>query len=184
MKEKLELLYNECSRCDKCELHSVRTNVVFGIGNVNSRVMLIGEAPGENEDLKGEPFVGRAGKLLDSMLNEIGLSRSDIYIANIVKCRPPKNRDPLSEEKDKCIDWLYKQIEIIAPDVIVCLGRVAAAIIIDPKIKISIQHGQWIEKDGRSYMAMLHPAAILRNPNLKTEALNDFFTLKDKLSEK
>lgn len=184
MKAEMDALYRECLHCERCELSLTRNNLVFGVGDDNARIMFIGEAPGENEDIKGEPFVGRAGKLLDSMLNEISLNRNDIYIANIVKCRPPKNRDPLPEEKDKCIGWLFEQIDIIDPDVIVCLGRIAAAIIIDPKIKISKQHGQLIEKNGRRYMAMLHPAAILRNPNLRQEALNDFYTLKNILSEK
>lgn len=183
MKKEMELLYKECSKCENCELSLTRNNLVFGVGDDNAKVMFIGEGPGENEDMKGEPFVGRAGQLLDKMLQGVNLSRQDIYIANIVKCRPPKNRDPLPEEKDKCIGWLFKQIEIIDPDIIVCLGRIAAAIIIDPDIRISKEHGQWVNKNNRLYMAMLHPAAILRNPNLKPEAFNDFCTLRDKLEE-
>ena len=183
MTDEMKKLYGECKDCNKCELCKTRTNLVFGVGDDTSKVMFIGEGPGENEDLKGEPFVGRAGQLLDKMLTAVGLDRSKIYIANIVKCRPPKNRDPLPEEKDACIGWLYEQIRIIDPKIIICLGRIAAAIIIDPDIKITKDHGRFIEKDGRLMMAMLHPAAILRNPNQKPEAFNDFCTLRDKLNE-
>ena len=183
MTNDMQKLYDECKDCEKCELCKTRTNLVFGVGDDTSKVMFIGEGPGENEDKQGEPFVGRAGQLLDKMLVAVGLDRSKIYIANIVKCRPPKNRDPLPEEKDACIGWLYRQIQLIDPKMIICLGRIAAAVIIDPDIKISKEHGRWTEKDGRLMMAMLHPAAILRNPNLKPEAFNDFCTLRDKLNE-
>ena len=183
MTNDMQKLYDECKDCEKCELCKTRTNLVFGVGDDTSKVMFIGEGPGENEDKQGEPFVGRAGQLLDKMLVAVGLDRSKIYIANIVKCRPPKNRDPLPEEKDACIGWLYRQIQLIDPKMIICLGRIAAAVIIDPDIKISKEHGRWTEKDGRLMMAMLHPAAILRNPILKPEAFNDFCTLRDKLNE-
>lgn len=183
MRPEMQDLFNTCSGCEKCELSKTRTNLVFGVGDDTSRVMFIGEGPGEKEDLQGEPFVGRAGQLLDRMLEAVGLSRSQIYIANIVKCRPPKNRDPLPEEKDACIGWLFEQIRIVDPQIIVCLGRIAAAIIIDENIRISKEHGQLVEKNGRLMMAMLHPAAVLRNPNLKPEAFDDFCTLRDKLEE-
>jgi len=180
----LEQLRKRCLDCEKCGLCSTRTNVVFGVGNPESRVMFIGEGPGEQEDLRGEPFVGRAGKLLDLMLDAVGMSREkDIYIANIVKCRPPKNRDPLPEEQEQCIGWLREQVSIIRPKIIVCLGRIAAAKIINPDIKITKEHGQFVEKGGILMMAMLHPAALLRNPKQKPEAFEDFLRLRDKIKE-
>ena len=190
--ELLEQLHKECSGCDKCQLCATRTNLVFGVGSAESRIMFIGEGPGEQEDLRGEPFVGRAGKLLDLMLDAVDLSRqSNIYIANIVKCRPPKNRDPLPEEQDGCIGWLERQVDIIKPEVIVCLGRIASARIIKQDIKITREHGLFFRKtvdfSGRGeggkvlMMPMLHPAAILRNPNQKPEAFADFLRLRDYL---
>ncbi len=181
MAKDLAALREECLQCKRCGLWETRHNVVFGVGNEHAKVMFIGEGPGENEDLQGEPFVGRAGQLLDKMLAAVELRREDIYIANIVKCRPPKNRDPLPEEQEECIRWLDEQLEIMNPRLIVCLGRIAAARIMNPNIKISKEHGQWIEKDGRLMMAMLHPAALLRNPNQKPEAFEDFLRLKEKL---
>ncbi len=180
----LDNLKEQCLKCEKCGLCSTRTNVVFGVGNPESRVMFIGEGPGEQEDLRGEPFVGRAGKLLDLMLDAVGMSREkDLYIANIVKCRPPKNRDPLPEEQEQCLGWLRQQVSIIRPKIIVCLGRIAAAKIINPDIKITKEHGQFVEKGGILMMAMLHPAALLRNPKQKPEAFEDFLRLRDKIKE-
>lgn len=180
----LEKLRERCLDCSRCQLCQTRTNVVFGVGNPDSRIMFIGEGPGEQEDLQGEPFVGRAGKLLDLMLDAVGMSREkDIYIANIVKCRPPKNRDPLPEEQEQCIQWLREQVAIIRPKIIVCLGRIAAARIIKPDIKITREHGQFIERNGVLMMAMLHPAALLRNPKQKPEAFEDFLRLRDKIKE-
>jgi len=180
----LDKLREQCLKCEKCGLCSTRTNVVFGVGNPKSRVMFIGEGPGEQEDLRGEPFVGRAGKLLDLMLDAVGMSREkDIYIANIVKCRPPKNRDPLPDEQEQCLGWLRQQVSIIRPKIIVCLGRIAAARIINPDIKITKEHGQFVEKGGILMMAMLHPAALLRNPKQKPEAFEDFLRLRDKIKE-
>ena len=179
-----EELKNACAACRKCELCETRTNVVVGVGSPEAEVMFIGEGPGENEDLQGEPFVGRAGKLLDKMLTAVDLDRNkNIYIANIVKCRPPKNRDPKPEEQEMCIDWLRNQVRLIRPKIIVCLGRIAAARIIKPDIKITREHGQFIEKNGVLMMAMLHPAAILRDPRKKPEAFNDFLILRDKINE-
>ena len=177
-------LFAACGECRRCGLAETRHNVVVGVGNPQAEVMFIGEGPGENEDLKGEPFVGRAGKLLDQMLAAVGLSRQhNIYIANIVKCRPPKNRDPLPEEQAACTPWLMQQIEAINPKIIVCLGRIAACYMIDPDFKVMKQHGEFIEKDGRLMMGMLHPAAILRNPNQRSVAFADFVTLRDKIAE-
>ena len=179
-----EELKNACANCQKCELCQTRTNVVVGVGTPDAEVMFIGEGPGENEDLQGEPFVGRAGKLLDKMLTAVDLDRNkNIYIANIVKCRPPKNRDPKPEEQEMCIDWLRNQVKLIRPKIIVCLGRIAAARIIKPDIKITKEHGQFIEKNGVLMMAMLHPAAILRDPRRKPDAFNDFLILREKIKE-
>ncbi len=179
-----EELQSACENCRKCGLCETRHNVVVGVGNPKAQVMFIGEGPGENEDLQGEPFVGRAGKLLDKMLDAVDLNRhSNIYIANIVKCRPPQNRDPKPEEQEMCIDWLRNQVKLIRPKIIVCLGRIAAARIIKPDIKITKEHGQFIEKNGVLMMAMLHPAAILRDPRRKPDAFNDFLILREKIKE-
>ena len=184
MAENLEELNAVCEGCQKCRLRATRTNLVFGVGVENAEVMFIGEGPGENEDLQGEPFVGRGGKLLDKMLNAIDLDRhKNIYIANIVKCRPPQNRDPLPDEQEQCITWLRNQFRIIRPKIIVCLGRVAASKIIKKDIKITKEHGIFIEKNGVLMMATLHPAALLRNPNNKPGAFEDFQKLREKIKE-
>ena len=177
-------LEQECLNCKKCELCQTRNNVVFGVGNKNAEVLFIGEGPGENEDLQGEPFVGRGGKLLDKMLYSVDLSREEnIYIANIVKCRPPKNRDPKPEEQTACTPWLRNQFKLMKPKIIVCLGRIASAKIIKPDIKITKEHGMFFEKSGVLMMPMLHPAAILRDPRKKPEAFRDFQILRDKIKE-
>ena len=177
-------LEEQCLRCQKCALADTRTNVVFGVGSKTAEVMFIGEGPGENEDLQGEPFVGRAGQLLDDMLEIIDLSRkSNIYIANIVKCRPPQNRDPLNTEQDACIAHLRSQVALIRPKIIVCLGRIAAMRIIKEDFKITQEHGQWFERSGVHMMAMFHPAAILRDPRRRPEAFIDLKTLEAKIRE-
>lgn len=179
-----EELQENCLTCRKCGLCEDRTNVVFGVGNINAEVMFIGEGPGENEDLLAQPFVGRAGKLLDKMLSAVDLDREkNIYIANMVKCRPPKNRDPKPEELECCIDWLRNQVMLMKPKIIVCLGRISAAKIIKPDIKITKEHGIWFEKNGIQMMAMLHPAALLRDPRKKPEAFEDFVALREKINE-
>jgi DNA polymerase len=171
-------------RCTKCGLCETRTNVVFGMGNPQARVLFIGEGPGQSEDEQGKPFVGRSGQLLDKMLAAVDLDRnSNIYIANIVKCRPPKNRDPLPEEQEMCIDWLRNQVTLIRPKIIVCLGRIAGMKIIKPDLKIMREHGVFFEKNGVLMMATLHPAALLRNPNNKPTAFEDFLKLRDKIEE-
>ena len=163
-----------CRNCTKCSLHETRTNVVFGVGNRDTDVLFVGEGPGESEDLKGEPFVGRAGALLDDMLKIIDLDRAkNIYIANIVKCRPPKNRDPLNTEREACLDWLRAQYLLIRPKIVVCLGRIAAAELIGGDFKITRDHGKWYEKDGAKFMALFHPAALLRDPNRRPETFVD-----------
>lgn len=179
-----DALRQECLKCTACGLCETRTNVVFGTGVDNAEVMFIGEGPGENEDLTGEPFVGRGGKLLDKMLTAVDLDRhKNIYIANIVKCRPPKNRDPLPEEQEQCIKWLRKQFAILKPKIVVCLGRIAAAKIIKPDIKITKEHGIFFEKNGILMMAIYHPAALLRNQNYKPDAFNDLLKLQSKIKE-
>lgn len=184
MVENLTQLKEICNGCQKCELGKTRTNLVFGVGVEDAEVMFIGEGPGENEDLQGEPFVGRGGQLLDKMLNAIDLDRhKNIYIANMVKCRPPKNRDPLPEEQEQCIGWLRNQVKIIKPKIIVCLGRVAATRIIKSDMKITKEHGIFFEKNGVIMMATLHPAALLRNPNNKPGAFEDFQKLREKIKE-
>lgn len=177
-------LKDECIKCEKCDLCKTRTNVVFGVGNINAEVMFIGEGPGENEDLQGEPFVGRAGKLLDKLMYAVDLDRNkNVYIANIVKCRPPKNRDPFADEQIECMDWLRAQTRLIKPKIIVCLGRISAMKIIKEDFKITKEHGVFFEKGGIHMMAMYHPAAILRNPNQMEEALKDFIILREKIKE-
>ncbi len=164
--------------------HHGNGNVVFGVGNQNAEVLFIGEGPGQNEDLQGEPFVGRGGQLLDKMLKAIDLDRNkNIYIANIVKCRPPQNRDPLPEEQEACIGWLRNQVALIRPKIIVCLGRIAAMKIIKPDMKITKEHGIFFERNGLLMMATLHPAALLRNPRQKPDAFEDFLKLQKKINE-
>lgn len=184
MFDNFEELRENCLNCRRCGLCETRTNVVAGVGNPRSKVMFIGEGPGENEDLQGEPFVGRGGQLLDKMLAAVDLDRkTNVYIANIVKCRPPKNRDPLPEEQEACIGWLRNQVALIRPKIIVCLGRIAAMRIIKPDMKITREHGQFFEKNGTLMMATLHPAALLRNPNQKPAAFEDFLKLREKIDE-
>ena len=179
-----EELTSACSTCRKCDLCETRTNVVFGVGNREADLMLIGEGPGENEDLQGEPFVGLGGKLLDKMLAAVDLNRhSNVYIANIVKCRPPRNRDPEPQEQEACLDWLRAQVSLVHPKIIVCLGRIAAMKLIKPDMKITKEHGIFFEKGGILMMATLHPAALLRNPGNKPAAFEDFLKLRKKLDE-
>ena len=170
--------------CQKCALADTRTHVVFGVGPRNAEVMMIGEGPGENEDLQGEPFVGRGGKLLDDMLELIDLDRKkNVDIANIVKCRPPQNRDPLNTEQDACIGYLRNQVALIRPKIIVCLGRIAAMRLIREDFKITREHGQWVEKAGVHMMAMYHPSALLRDPRKRPEAFEDLKKLQAKIWE-
>ena len=179
----LEELRQKCLCCEKCELAKTRNNVVFGVGSDSARVMFIGEGPGENEDLQGEPFVGRAGKLLDKFLAAIDLDRSKIYIANMVKCRPPKNRDPKPEKQEACIACLRVQVRTIRPMIIVCLGRISAQRLIDPNFKVTVEHGKIVEKNGVLMMGTFHPAALLRNPNNKPAAFEDFIKIREIISE-
>lgn len=172
-----------CKNCEKCDLARTRTNVVFGVGDIHAKIMFIGEGPGEQEDLKGEPFVGPAGKLLDDMLSIIDIDRSNCYIANIVKCRPPHNRDPLEEEQDACIDYLRKQVALIQPQVIVCLGRVAAKRVLYPDYKITMEHGSWIKRNGIWMTAIYHPSALLRDVSKRPDTFEDILRIRDKLNQ-
>ena len=177
-----EELENECKNCTRCALHETRTNCVFGTGNRNAEIMFVGEAPGEKEDLSGIPFVGAAGKLLDKYLCAVDIDRESVYIANILKCRPPKNRDPLPEEQDKCIDYLREQVKLIRPKVIVCLGRISAMRLIDPNYKITKEHGTFVKKGGFLMTAVYHPAALLRDPRKKEDMYEDMKKIKEALS--
>lgn len=176
-----EELEGRCVSCQNCALADTRTNVVFGVGNRQADVLFIGEGPGEQEDLQGEPFVGPAGQLLDVMLSVIDLHRSNVYIANIVKCRPPKNRDPLNMEQDACIGYLRAQTALIKPKIIVCLGRIAAMRIIDKDFRITRQHGQWFDRAGVQMMALYHPSALLRDPSKRPETFVDLKSLQAKI---
>lgn len=171
----------QCHNCTKCGLSDTRTNVVFGAGNENANIMFIGEGPGEQEDLKGEPFVGPAGKLLDEMLSIIDLDRTCCYIANIVKCRPPHNRDPREDEQEACIDYLRKQVALIQPRVIVCLGRIAAKRILYPDYKITVEHGSWIQRKGIWMTAIYHPSALLRDISKRPDTFEDLLEIRKKL---
>ncbi len=178
-----EELERTCQGCTRCGLCQTRHNVVFGAGKRDADVMFIGEGPGEQEDLQGEPFVGPAGKLLDDMLSIIDLSRENAYIANIVKCRPPGNRDPLDEEQAACVDYLRNQVALIRPKIIVCLGRIAATRLIRPDFRITREHGTWVEHNGVWMSATYHPSALLRDVNKRPEAFDDLMKLRQKMQE-
>jgi len=173
-----DTLKQSCEDCTACPLHATRTNCVFGVGNPEAKLMFVGEAPGEQEDLSGIPFVGRAGQLLDKFLFAVDLNREDVYIANILKCRPPNNRDPLPAEEDACIGFLREQVRIIRPRIIVCLGRIAAMRLIKPDFKISKEHGIWFERGSFALTAVYHPAALLRNPSQKDAMLADMKAIR------
>lgn len=179
----LEELKKKCEECKRCPLSKTRTNCVFGVGSEKATLMFVGEAPGEKEDLSGIPFVGRAGQLLDKFLEAVDISRDEVYIANILKCRPPKNRDPLPEEEEQCIDYLREQVAIINPKIIVCLGRISAMKLIKPDFKITQEHGTWFKKGNYLMTAVYHPAALLRDPRKKEDMLLDMQKIKEKLSE-
>ena len=176
-------LKQECFGCNNCRLCNTRKNVVFGVGDPNADIMFVGEGPGEQEDLKGEPFVGAAGKLLDDMLSIIDLDRTNCYIANIVKCRPPGNRDPQEDEQDACIDFLRRQVALIQPKIIVCLGRVAAKRLIYPDFRITKEHGTWINRNGIWMTAMYHPSALLRDLSKRPETFDDLMEIRARIRE-
>ena len=178
MNEAWEQLKAECLRCRNCGLWETRKHVVFGDGNPASEIMLIGEGPGANEDAQGLAFVGKAGKLLDDMLEIIGLDRTKVYITNVVKCRPPGNRDPLNVEQESCIGFLRRQTAMIRPKIIVCLGRIAAGQIIGGDFKITRDHGKWFERSGVAMTASYHPAALLRSPERRPETFDDLKSIQ------
>ncbi len=179
----LQELERKCKSCNNCRLCQSRTNLVFGVGNPEADIMFIGEGPGEQEDLQGEPFVGPAGKFLDEMLSIIDLDRSKIYIANIVKCRPPMNRDPADDEQDACIGYLHEQIRLINPKIVICLGRIAAKRIMYPDFKITQSHGDWMCIDGVWHMAIYHPSALLRDVHKRPDTFYDLLSIRKKLKE-
>ncbi len=174
-----EELERECRECTLCSLSATRTNCVFGTGNRSARLMFVGEAPGEKEDLSGVPFVGAAGKLLDRYLEAVGIDRGDVYIANILKCRPPKNRDPEPDEQDKCMPYLREQVRLIRPEIIVCLGRISAMRLIKPDFRITAEHGQFVKKGNFTLTAVYHPAALLRDPRKKEDMYRDMLKIKE-----
>lgn len=178
MQDNWEALERECRQCHECALCQTRHNVVFGTGNPQAEIMLVGEGPGANEDAQGIPFVGKAGQFLDDMLAIIGLDRTKVYIANIVKCRPPGNRDPLNVEQDACIGYLRRQIALIQPKILVSLGRIAAMRLIDEKFRITKEHGIWFDVDGVRMMAIYHPSALLRDPGKRPETFDDLKSLQ------
>lgn len=183
MSDSLKKLFCECSECSACALAELRTNCVFGSGNENADILFVGEAPGENEDKTGTPFVGRAGRLLDRYLSEAGIDRSSVYITNVLKCRPPKNRDPLPSEEDACISFLLRQIDLIKPRLIVCLGRISAKRLISKKFKISEEHGLWYDFCGIPTTVVYHPALILRDPRKGDDMLSDLKKIRAFLDE-
>jgi len=183
VEDRWEILEQECSHCRECALCQTRKNVVFGVGNPQAEIMLVGEGPGANEDEQGIPFVGKAGQFLDDMLAIIGLDRTLVYIANIVKCRPPGNRDPLNVEQDACVGYLRRQIALIQPKILVSLGRIAAMRLIDPKFRITREHGVWFDVDGMRMMALYHPSALLRDPGKRPETFDDLKTIQAKIRE-
>ena len=178
MQDNWESLTRECMDCRECALSQTRRHVVFGVGNPQAEILLVGEGPGANEDQQGIPFVGKAGMLLDDMLAIIGLDRTKVYIANIVKCRPPNNRDPLNVEQDACIGYLRRQMALIRPKILVCLGRIAAMRLIDPKFRITKDHGVWFDVDGMRMTALYHPSALLRDPGKRPETFDDLKSLQ------
>ena len=166
-------LQQKCAECTACSLCKTRTNSVFGYGNKNADLMFVGEAHGEQEDLSGIPFVGRAGKLFDKYLEAVDISRDEVYIANILKCRPPKNRDPQRDEEDACIQFLREQVKLVDPKIIVCLGRISAMRLISPDYKITKEHGIFVNKGKFVMTAVYHPSLLLRDPRKKEDMLTD-----------
>ena len=178
-----EELRRRCESCEKCELYRTRHKLVFGVGKQDSSVLFVGEGPGQQEDIQGEPFVGAAGKLLDEMLSIVDLGRDNCYIANVVKCRPPGNRDPREEEQQACFGFLMEQMRLISPKIVICLGRIAAGVLIRKDYRITREHGQWTFKDGRWITAIYHPSALLRDLNRRPETFLDLLAIRDKIKE-
>ncbi|MBQ4347429.1 MAG: uracil-DNA glycosylase [Firmicutes bacterium] len=179
-----DILTGACLNCEKCALAQGRRNVVIGRGNPEADIMFIGEGPGEQEDIQGKPFVGAAGQLLDKILLAAGFDpEKDVYIANIVKCRPPGNRDPLPEEREACMNYLRYQFLLVRPKITVCLGRISAQAIIDPEFRITREHGLWFERKNCLFTATYHPAALLRDESKKRPNWNDFKDIRRRWEE-
>lgn len=176
-----EALEERCRACQACSLGASRTNLVFGVGNRHAKLMFVGEAPGEQEDKQGIPFVGAAGQLLDRYLFAVDIPRESVYIANILKCRPPRNRDPEPTEQDACIGYLREQVKLIDPAIIVCLGRISAMRLIRPDYRITREHGQFVRKGRYLMTAVYHPAALLRDASKKEDMLKDMERIRDEL---
>ena len=174
-------LIDRCKACQNCPLGKTRTNLVFGVGNRQADLMFVGEAPGQAEDEQGIPFVGAAGKLLDRYLYAVGIPRESTYIANVLKCRPPQNRDPLPAEEDACIGYLREQVKLIHPKIIVCLGRISAMKLIRPDFRITREHGQFVRRGNYLMTAVYHPAALLRDASKKEDMLLDMERIKQQL---
>ncbi len=183
MYEKIEDLKDSIKGCTKCKLCKNRNNIVFGVGNINAKIMFIGEGPGADEDAKGEPFVGKAGQLMNKAFDVVGINREEVYIANIVKCRPPNNRDPEPDEVARCIDYLRNQVMIIKPKIIVLLGRIALQNILGTEYKITASRGKWVEKKGIFYIPTWHPAALLRDETKKIDFIEDLKQVTIKVLE-
>ncbi len=176
-----QALQAQCQDCHNCRLCQRRHNAVFGIGPKNAEILFVGEGPGEQEDLQGQPFVGPAGQLLDEMLSIIDLGRHNCYITNVVKCRPPGNRDPQEDELAACQSYLAGQMALLQPQILICLGRIAAKALIHPDYRITREHGQWVEKEGIWYTAIYHPSALLRDPSKRPDAFRDLLSIREKV---
>ena len=175
MQPQLDLLKADVLGCKKCELSETRNHVIFGEGNVSAKVLIIGEAPGKDEDIQGRPFAGKSGQLLDKILSACGFTRKEhVFISNIVKCRPPDNRVPTRFEADACIPWLLKQIELIDPKILILLGATALKHMAGPEHRITRERGKWLSLQGRLAMPVFHPAALLRDPRLKRDTWEDY----------
>ena len=181
MYDNWEELKQSIENCKKCRLCENRINIVFGEGNKDAKIMMIGEGPGADEDKEGIPFVGRAGQLMNNALIGLGINREELYIANIVKCRPPSNRVPEQDEAEACLDYLRNQVVLIKPKIIVLLGSTALKNILGKEYSITTQRGKWIERKGIYYMPTWHPATLLRDENKKIEFWNDLKEVKKKL---
>lgn len=181
MYNSFEELENSIVGCNKCKLCSNRNNIVFGCGNKNADLMLIGEGPGADEDIQGIPFVGKAGKLMNAAFDALGINRDDVYISNVVKCRPPNNRNPEKDEEMACLDYLRNQVILVKPKIIVLLGSVALKAILGNEYSITSSRGKWIEKKGILYMPTFHPAALLRDEKKKIDFYNDLKEARNRL---
>lgn len=183
MYENWEELEESIKNCNKCKLCSGRKNIVFGTGNKNADIMFIGEGPGADEDIQGEPFVGKAGQLMNKAFEALGIERNNVYIANIVKCRPPQNRNPEKDEAEACMNYLRNQVILVKPKIIVLLGSVALKNILGEEYGITNSRGKWIERKDIWYMPTFHPAALLRDDSKKIDFWKDLKLVKEKLEE-